>query len=69
MGSSPSAYEQKFPALIELCRQTKPEDMIIVANPHTLGHTYDELIESLERLGDARLHLVIVTRSERSDAG
>ena len=69
MGGIPSEYEQKFPAFIELCRETKPEDIIVVASPHALGDTYDELIESLERLGDAQVHLVIVPRSQRSDVG
>jgi hypothetical protein len=35
---------------------------VVVATPHALGDTYDELIESLSRLADAEVRLVIVPR-------
>jgi hypothetical protein len=38
---------------------------VVVATPHALGDTYDESIESLNRLADAEVRLVIVPRKRK----
>jgi hypothetical protein len=58
-------HEQKFANFIRFCGKTKAGDYVIVATPHALGDTYDELIESLNRLADAEVQLVIVPRKRR----
>jgi hypothetical protein len=58
-----SNYEQKFSGFIELC--AKPEEIIVVHHPQVLGDTYEEIVESLNRLADAEKKLVIVPRKER----
>ncbi len=65
MTSPPPGYEEKFANFIKLCRKTKARDVVMVATPHALGDSYDELIESLNRLSDAEVHLAIVPRSQR----
>lgn len=57
----PDGYEEKFAGFIHACEQAKASDIpnIIIARPQTLGDTYDEIIESLQRLADAELALVI----------
>jgi hypothetical protein len=61
----PPGYEEKFADFIELCRQTKPGDLVAIATPNSLGDNYAEVIESLNRLADAEAGLQIVPRSER----
>jgi hypothetical protein len=61
----PPGYERKFPNFIRLCREIRAGDYVVVATPHALGDTYDELIESLNRLADAEVRLVIVPRKGR----
>jgi hypothetical protein len=63
-----TAYEQKFAecrSMCDLATQGKL-DAVIVHDPETLGDNYTELVESLNRLADARLKLSIVPRAERS---
>ena len=57
----PDGYEEKFAGFIRACAQAKANGTpnVIVAQPQTLGDTYDEVIQSLQRLADARLALVI----------
>ena len=64
--SKPS-YEEKFKSFIEMCAQAKTDgvDAIIIHHPETLGDTYAEVIESLNRLSLAELHLAIVPPSQR----
>ncbi len=61
------SYEIKFPSFIKLCRKIKATktDVVLIHNPHALGDNYDEMVESLNRLADAELHLAIVPRAER----
>jgi len=72
MGRPPPGYKTKFANFIKLCRKTEARDVVIVATPHALGDTYDELIESLNHLADAKVHLAIVPprrEPEPSDSG
>jgi predicted GTPase len=39
--------------------------MIVIHHPEVLGDTFDEIVESLNRLADAEKHLAIVPRDER----
>ena len=63
----PSPYETKFADFLRMCEQAKKGklDVVMVPDPQTLGDNYDELVESLNRLADAKLGLRILPRSER----
>ena len=63
-GNQQPAYERKFARFIDLLRHT-PEELVIVHHPEVLGDTYDELVESLNRLSEARKKLAILPHSER----
>ncbi len=43
-------YEEKFASFIEMCDSVEAGGLVLVATPHALGDTYEELIESLNRL-------------------
>jgi hypothetical protein len=60
---APNNYEQKFRGFIEIC--AKPEEIVVIHHPQVLGDTYDEIVESLNRLADAEKKLVIVPRKDR----
>jgi len=57
----PDGYEEKFAGFIRACDQAKAKGIpnVIITQPQTLGDTYNEIIESLQRLADAGLTLVI----------
>jgi hypothetical protein len=57
----PQGYEGKFAGFIRACDKAKAEKIphVIVAQPQVLGDTYEEVIESLWRLSDAGLALLI----------
>ena len=57
-------YATKFADFIRLCEQSDTA-LVIIHNPQALGDTYEEMVESLNRLADAGKHLVIVPRKER----
>lgn len=61
------AYEQKFADFLRMCDQAKVGklDVVVVHDPETLGDDYAEIVESLNRLADAKLKLAIVPRPER----
>lgn len=61
-GASP--YEQKFADFLRLLEETQ-EEAVLVHHPEVLGDNYEEIVESLNRLADAKKHLVILPRSER----
>ena len=63
-GSWKAHYEEKLADFISLSNEIEPGGVILVATPHALGDTYEEIIESLNRLADARLG--IVPRDERT---
>jgi hypothetical protein len=60
-----AAYEQKFAEFIKMLKERATGDVVVIATPHALGDTYDEIIESLNRVADAEVHLAIVPRKER----
>ncbi len=57
-------YEKKFSDFIEMCEKARQDNIpqVIVHHPNVLGDTYEEVIESLSRLADARLTLCITSR-------
>lgn len=59
-----SPYEQKFADFIRMLAETK-EDVVLIHHPEVIGDTYEEIVESLNRLADAKKQLVIVPRGER----
>lgn len=61
------SYEQKFEGLLNLCKDAKTSGtkVIVIASSEALGDDYSELVESLNRISDAGLHLSIVPRSQR----
>jgi protein required for attachment to host cells len=58
------SYETKFADFVRLCREQQGQ-VVIIAAPQVLGDTYEELVESLNRIADAEIKLNIVPRSER----
>jgi hypothetical protein len=63
-GSRSAPYEQKFADFVRLLAETK-EDVVLVHHPQVLGDTYEEIVESLNRLADAEKKLVVVPRKDR----
>ena len=66
-GDSTSPYEQKFAAFIEVCGKANPsgKDVLIINHPEVIGDTYDEIVESLNRISDANFCLAIVSSKDR----
>ena len=63
-------YEEKFREFIKLIAEARRQGTptVIVQRPEVLGDTYEEIIESLNRLAAAGLTLTIVPPSERTDS-
>lgn len=59
-----SPYEQKFADFIRMLAETT-EEVVLIHHPQVIGDNHDEIVESLNRLADAKKQLVIVPRSER----
>lgn len=59
-----SAYEEKFADFIRMLSET-PEQVVVIHHPEVIGDTYEEIVESLNRLADAKKSLVIMPRHER----
>jgi len=59
-------YETKFANFIELCEKAKSEGArdVVITWPWIIGDTYEEVIESLSRLGDAGLVLHVIQRGD-----
>ncbi len=57
-------YDKKFAGMRKCCETAKDQGIenVIVSWPWVLGDTYEELVESLSRIADARLVLHIVER-------
>ncbi len=66
-GDTTSVYEQKFSEFLKVCEKSDPsgKDVLIIDHPEVIGDDYDEIVESLNRLGDAGLNLAIVSRKDR----
>lgn len=65
------AYEITFADFIKLCEEVKTAnaDVVVIDHPKVIGDNYGEIVESLNRLSDAKLQRAIVPRSERLDHG
>lgn len=63
-------YETKFAELLQMIAESKEKgiDGISIENPEVLGDDYAELVESLNRLADAGLALMIAPRDQREGA-
>ena len=61
-------YESKFAEFLRMCRDAKQQGLeaVVVRSPEVLGDDYEELVESLNRLSDAGLALMLVPRDQRS---
>ncbi len=57
-------YAKKFAGFIKKIVQAKTTgcDVMLVTEPWVIGDTYDEVIESLSRLAESRIGLLIVER-------
>jgi hypothetical protein len=60
----PIGYEEKFQEFIQML-SLSVEDTIFVHHPGVLGDTYEELVESLNRIADAGKKLEILPRKKR----
>lgn len=62
-----TSYEKKFAEFLRMCEEARNGnlDAVVIDHPEVLGDTYEEIVESLNRLADAGLSLSIVPRSER----
>jgi hypothetical protein len=62
-----STYEKKYKSFLSRIRQAKKNNvtLFVVAKPQELGDTYEEIIESLNRLADADLNLAILPTEAR----
>jgi hypothetical protein len=60
-----ASYEEKFAAFIRQCKTVKEQGAItvIVRCPEMLGDTYEELVESLSRVAELGLQLVVAEPS------
>jgi hypothetical protein len=65
-GKHKTPYEEKFADLIVAC-DNPPAEVFIVNRPETLGDNYEELVESLNRIADSGMKLLIVPRKERRE--
>ena len=65
-----ATYTRKFAGFIEVVEEAEASPAIgkivlTIDDPQMLGDDYGELVESLNRLGDAGLNLSIVSRKDR----
>jgi hypothetical protein len=60
-----ASYEGKFADFIRQCKTVKEQGAItvVVRYPEKLGDTYEEMVESLSRVADLGLQLVIAEPS------
>lgn len=62
--NSVAPYESKFAGWIRTVKEANATDVeaIIIAEPWVIGDTYEEIVESLARLGGTSLALCIAHR-------
>lgn len=62
-----AAYEKKYRSLLQRIQEAKKNGitLFVVSEPQELGETYDDVMESLNRLADADLNLAILPRDAR----
>ena len=63
----PSTYEKKFSSFLRRIREAKKNGvtLFVIAQPEELGETYEQVIESLNRLAEADLNLAILPQEAR----
>lgn len=63
----PTKYEEKFSGFLQMCDEARRGklDVVLVHHPEVLGDNYEEIVESLNRLADAKVSLAIIPRAER----
>lgn len=59
--NTPPGYETKFANFIKGCKEakTKNAEHMVVAQPWVIGDTYEEVMESLSLLAEAKLALYV----------
>lgn len=64
-----SKYEKKYNDLLQRIQEAKKNGitLFVVREPQELGETYDDVMESLNRLADADLNLAILPRDTRGN--
>ncbi len=62
-----SQYQTKYKELLERIQEAKKNGitLFVVREPQELGDTYEDMVESLNRLADADLNLAILPRDAR----
>jgi hypothetical protein len=67
LGLLEDTFQSKFAELHRLIEESKANGVkaIVVQSPQTLGDDYEELIQNLDRLSDAKLAVLIVPPSDR----
>lgn len=59
-------YEEKFAEFLKGIEESKKQDMaMLTTHPGALGDNYEELVESLERLAEAEIALLIMPKKSR----
>lgn len=56
--------ESKFKIFNELLEPSEAE-IVVIHHPEVLGDNYEELVENLNRMADAKMNLSIVPRKDR----
>jgi Mrp family chromosome partitioning ATPase len=65
----PEGYDQKFDSFLRMIAEAKEKvDVVVIHHPEVLGDNYEEMVESLNRIADAELQLVMVPRKDRAGA-
>ena len=60
------SYEDKFKNFIKMIDEAEgKQELVLIHHPQVIGDNYDEMVESLNRLSDANLGLMIVPRKQR----
>ena len=55
------SYEEKFDELVRLCKEAPAQaDAVVMASPQVLGDSYEEVMESLRRIANVGLAIIIV---------
>jgi thiamine monophosphate synthase len=62
-----SEYEKKYHDLLQRIQgaQANGITLFVVREPQELGDTYEDIVESLNRLADADLNLAVLPRAMR----
>ena len=62
-----STYEKKYESLLRRIREAKKNGvtLFVIGQPEELGKTYEEMVESLNRLAEADLNLAILPKEAR----